>query len=95
MRIDAYFLAGAFFFGAAFLAGAATFAAALACSEAAVNFRAVSAFRFARVSLLLATVFPVPLFPFRSLARFVVMVFTGSAQGRYCARVCDHTSLVL
>lgn len=70
-----YFFAAAFFFGAAFFAVAAGFAAAFNCTAAAVNFRAVSAFRLARVSLLLATVFPVPLFPLRSLALFVVIFF--------------------
>ena len=82
-----YFLGAAFFFGAAFFAGASGFAAAFSCTAAAVIFRAVSVFRLARVSLLLATVFPVPLFPLRSLARFVVMGAKDSYEGIYNEKI--------
>ena len=72
-----------FFFGAAFLAAglvvvvaffAVAFFTAATLAAAAAVFFAVTALRFARVLLLFATVFLLLVFPFRRVARFVVML---------------------
>ncbi len=72
---SAYFFFAAAFLAAGFaLAGAAAFLAVATVAALAAVFFAVTALRFARVLLLFATVFLLLVFPFRRVARFVVMV---------------------